>query len=124
MKPFDLEAAKRGEPIVTRDGRSVVFVAHDPSFTETHRVIVRVEGTGSPRCYAESGEYYKNYSDDLDLFMVPRKRTAYVNVYGVRHASRAAQHSCAFDSEADAIRDSEINTARLLAVAVPVEIEV
>lgn len=24
MKPFDLEAAKRGEPLVTRDGRSVV----------------------------------------------------------------------------------------------------
>lgn len=28
MKPFDLEAAKRGEPIITRDGVEAHFVAH------------------------------------------------------------------------------------------------
>ena len=28
MKPFDLEAAKAGAPIVTRDGRSAKFIAH------------------------------------------------------------------------------------------------
>ena len=27
MKPFDLEAAKRGEPIITRDGVEAHFVA-------------------------------------------------------------------------------------------------
>ena len=27
MKPFDLEAAKRGEPIITRDGVEAHFIA-------------------------------------------------------------------------------------------------
>ncbi|WP_175994540.1 hypothetical protein [Burkholderia vietnamiensis] len=94
-----------------------------PEFSERTRVLARIENIGSPRTFSEKGEYVEA-EHVLDLFMAPRKRTVYVNVYGVRHASRAAQHSCAFDSEADAIRDSEINTARLLAVAVPVEIEV
>lgn len=30
MKPFDLEAAKRGEPIISRNGNVVEFVARVP----------------------------------------------------------------------------------------------
>ncbi|HDR9003039.1 TPA: hypothetical protein QDA99_006598 [Burkholderia vietnamiensis] len=123
MKPFDLEAAKRGEPIVTRDGRSVVFVAHDPSFTETHRVIVRVEGTGSPRCYLESGAYYKGDTNDLDLFMAPRKRTVYVNVYDQANPLGESQGNFAVWHESEAVARKHADKSAL-ACAVPVEIEV
>ncbi|WP_175969636.1 hypothetical protein [Burkholderia sp. BCC0322] len=123
MKPFDLEAAKRGEPIVTRDGRSVAFVAHDPNFSETHRVITRVEGTTAPRCYFESGAYFKEGPDDLDLFMAPRKRTVYVNIYDQANPLGKSQGNFAVwhDNEAAARRHSDESA---VATAVPVEIEV
>jgi hypothetical protein len=42
MKPFNLEAAMRGEPIVTRDGRKAKFVAYEPE-AEKHKVVALVD---------------------------------------------------------------------------------
>ena len=40
MKPFDLEAAKRGEPIVTRGGEAAKFIAHVPDADKIGRAHV------------------------------------------------------------------------------------
>lgn len=80
MKPFDLEAAKRGEPIVTRDGRAVSFVAYLPTLKKAcHRVIVTDGDT--IQCCDERGNAIDYGPHDWDLFMAPRKRTVWVNVY-------------------------------------------
>ena len=39
MKPFDLEAAKRGEPIQCRDGRPVKFIGHVPEAHDHNRIV-------------------------------------------------------------------------------------
>ena len=44
MKPFDLEAAMSGEPIVTRDGRKAKFVVHVPEAKNDQQVVLLVEG--------------------------------------------------------------------------------
>ena len=44
MKPFDLEAAKRGEPIVTRDGRKAKFIAHVPEAKHYQKIVLLMEG--------------------------------------------------------------------------------
>lgn len=80
MKPFDLEAAKRGEPIVTRDGRPVKFIAHVPEANDGARVVVMFDG--EIESHWEDGSYYtKSAASRNDLFMAPRKRTVWVNVY-------------------------------------------
>lgn len=83
MRPFDLEAAKRGEPIITRDGREAKFIAHVPEAKEEHRVIVLVERNPLPA--HETGEYFdiRVGESKNDLFMAPKKRkvAGWVNVY-------------------------------------------
>ena len=44
MKPFNLEAAKRGEPIVTRDGREAKLIAYVPELMEGYGVVYRIDG--------------------------------------------------------------------------------
>jgi hypothetical protein len=80
MKPFDLEAAKRGEPIVTRDGRPAKFIAHVPEANACYQVVALFSGLIST--HAVSGRVYpEKHPNDADLFMAPRKRTVWVNVY-------------------------------------------
>jgi len=53
MKPFDLEAAKRGEPIVCRDGTPAKFVAHVPEKIGEDTVLVLMRG--AVHTYYENG---------------------------------------------------------------------
>lgn len=71
MKPFDLEAAKRGEPIVTRDGRKARFVAHIPEAPDAHKVIAFIED-GLPETFSSEGIFHiASGKTSLDLFMAP-----------------------------------------------------
>jgi len=80
MKPFDLEAAKRGEPIQTRDGRPVKFIAHVPEAREGDRVVMLFEDV--VLASGESGHFYLSKEPHhYDLFMAPRKRTMWVNLH-------------------------------------------
>lgn len=80
MKPFDLEAAKRGEPIVCRDGTPAKFIAHVPEAREVHRVIALRKG--EIMMVFENGAYNRNGPEDQDdLFMAPKKRTVWLNLY-------------------------------------------
>lgn len=79
MKPFDLEAAKRGEPIVTRGGEAAKFIAHVPDADIGFRVVVMLDGV--IECYCDDGSYILSSKSTCDLFMAPRKRTVWVNVY-------------------------------------------
>ena len=79
MKPFDLEAAKRGEPIVTRGGGAAKFIAHVPDAEIDFRVVVMLDGV--IECYCDDGSYRTSGKSTCDLFMVPRKRTVWINPY-------------------------------------------
>lgn len=117
MKPFDLEAAKRGKPIQTRDGRSVRFVGHVPEASENYRVVAFVAGETYVQLYADDGKYVLGVETRHDLFMATR--TVYVNLYrnGV---------GCWHDSKEDAERGANKAFDNInefpLHTAVPVEI--
>lgn len=72
MKPFDLEAAKRGEPLITRDGRPAKFVAYVPEADGSHCVVVFIDGTKIPMILTKSGKFYDtDVENGADLFMAP-----------------------------------------------------
>lgn len=79
MKPFDLEAAKRGEPIVTLDGSPVKFIAHVPEANIYSRLVVMLNG--GIESYCVDGSYRPSCKSTCDLFMAPRKRTVWINPY-------------------------------------------
>lgn len=80
-KPLDLEAAKRGEPIVCRDGTPAKFIAHVPEADATHAVVFMVNG--KIRTAELTGWFFGRDSapSQYDLFMVPVKRKVWINLY-------------------------------------------
>lgn len=100
MKPFDLEAAKRGEPLITRDGHQAWFVGVAPkeAGAALHQLAVWVDGEFT--AYTLDGKFARPYSEesDLDLFMAPRTFTHWLNVWSEFGNIKSAL----FDNEIDA----------------------
>ena len=115
MKPFDLEAAKRGEPIMTRDGREAKFIAHVPEAAAAQQIVYLVEGEIKTNWV--TGERNKDVRYTTDLFMAPKKRTVWVNLYS---DGEAFYHYT--QEEADDL-DSGSKEDRIGGKAYPVEIE-
>ena len=120
MREFNLEAAKRGEPIQTRDGRPAKFIAHVPGATESQQVVVLIGNT--VRARYPTGTFYDFEGDDDDLFMAPRKRTVWVNLYG--SSSIARYFSTEYEADQyPSWTDCISNINRIGNRAYPVEIE-
>lgn len=79
-KPFDLEAAKRGEPIVNRKGDTVKFIAHVPEATLESRVLT-VNDDGVINCNYENGKCIHDWESEEDLFMASKKIRGWINIY-------------------------------------------
>jgi hypothetical protein len=79
MKPFNLEAALRGEPVITRDGRPVKIAVYneDASFGES--VLGWLEG--SSFSWARDGQYLLQDCESFDLFMAPTERKEWVVIW-------------------------------------------
>ena len=82
MKPFNLEEAKAGKPVCTRDGRPariIEFNMKDENFPIIAIVscdVVEIVGT-----FTLQGSYYKDIKSPKDLMMVANKKEGWVNVY-------------------------------------------
>ena len=111
MREFNLEAAKRGEPIVCRDGTPAKFVAHVLEAHPTQRLVVLVGENIFG--YMESGSWTGIKQDHADLFMATKKRTVWINIYGTS--------ATVYCSEQDA--DKRAISWRIGNRAYPVEVE-
>lgn len=89
LKPFDLEAAKAGKPVCTRDGRKVRIISFDRKFLfkgVSYPIIALVEDAAKEETiygYNEKGktliENDTPYKDDL--MMLPQKKEGWVRIY-------------------------------------------
>lgn len=88
-KPFDLEAAKNGAPVMTRDGRKARIVCFDRVHERLPLVVlVEHEGGEDPRTYTATGHYYDvQHTSDCDLVMAPVNRTGWINIYPGRNTA-------------------------------------
>tara|TARA_R110000868_G_scaffold184686_1_gene426336 strand:- start:22 stop:369 length:348 start_codon:yes stop_codon:yes gene_type:complete len=105
MKPFDLEKALAGEPVVTRSGREVFQLTHFLNTTKLYPLMGVVNGNvltwlidGSNVSPQEPGQ--------LDLFM--KEMEQWVNVYYDKDAQRVWCGNV-YDSEQEAKEHSHIN---------------
>ncbi|VBQ81196.1 hypothetical protein [Burkholderia pseudomallei] len=124
MKPFDLEAAKRGEPMITREGRAVTEFHHFTTIEGEYPCVAIIDGESNT--YGLNGKYWGNDTENYnrrDLFMAPRKHTVYVNVYGKRNDADNGPRSCGFDTEEEARANARVTTWPVAALAIAVEIE-
>lgn len=83
LKPFNLEAAKAGKPVCTRDGRLVRIVCWDSKQVGYPIIgLIKDEMCGElPARYTKQGESIPGISTDDDLFMAPEKKEGWINLY-------------------------------------------
>lgn len=83
LKPFNLEAAKAGKPVCTRDGRKARIICWDRIDSTGCNLpivaLVQCEETEVLQLYHDDGKC--DVKADLDLMMLPEKKEGWVNVY-------------------------------------------
>jgi hypothetical protein len=114
LKPFNLEAALKGEKVVTRDGREVTDIREFPTATEGYRVAAVLNG--DIETFTESGKYDNFGQTSADLFMAPKERVVWANIYknGVW-----IEHK----TEEDADNRQDLTDTRLGGRAYPITVE-
>lgn len=80
MRPFNLERALAGDPVVTRDGDSVGHIMLVPDIYNLSCPVLFVTEYGSWNV-RKDGRLYSNKESSLDLFMGPVKKEGWVNLY-------------------------------------------
>ena len=89
LKEFDLEAAKAGKPVCTRDGRKARIICFDAKRKDEKSIIALVPskdflGFEDLIAYTNNGNYHGGHENDGDLMMLPEKKEGWVNVYSNR----------------------------------------
>lgn len=86
LKPFDLEAAKSGAPVITRDGRPARIIYSEAK--SIYNIIALVEDGGDERPISVATDGVNGLGpSNNDLFMVSVKHEGWVNMYKTGCAS-------------------------------------
>lgn len=118
MRPFNLEEALAGKPVVTRDGRAATEIHYFKTLESNSRVVAVVDG--SMWSYRETGRLCTGdvVESNLDLFMATQKVTKWGNVY--KAFNGLYDISFLFDNEDEAVKNKTENTI----VTVPITFEI
>lgn len=82
FKPFDLEAAKAGEPVCTRDGREARIICFDRIGNLPIVALVKNGEHEDVYYYHNNGKDNKsNEEKDYDLLMKPIIKTGWINIH-------------------------------------------
>lgn len=84
LKPFDLEAAKAGKPVCTRDGRKARILCYDLKGAE-YFIVAAIEThdclAESISAYDKNGRFDHDKENNNDLMMIPEKKEGWINLY-------------------------------------------
>lgn len=85
LKPFDIQKAREGKPVCTRDGRKVRIICFDAKDTQPIIGLYEKDIDGIVREYLCSyhmdGRMYDDLDCGYDLMMLKEKKEGWVNVY-------------------------------------------
>lgn len=82
LKPFDIQKAKEGKPVCTRDGRKARIICFDLKNDE-YPIVAAVEDDSFEVLfsYTTNGEIIDGIESDKDLMMFPEKKEGWINIY-------------------------------------------
>lgn len=116
MKPFDLEAAKAGKPVCTRDGRKARIICFDRKLLFkgiSYPIIALVEDTAKEETiygYNEKGKVLieddATYKDDL--MMLPQKKEGWIIIHKEAIYDKETAEKIARETTANVIRIQKI----------------
>ena len=84
LKPFDLQAARSGKPVCTRDGRKARIICFDSKNDPRRPIVALVEHNDNELLYEYTIEGKERFSHIIttgtsDLMMIPEKKEGWVS---------------------------------------------
>ena len=82
MKPFNIELAKQGKSVCTKDGRKARIICFDRK--NDFPIIALIESANRGeilQCYLNDGKCCDNETSDYDLMMLSEKKEMWMNIY-------------------------------------------
>lgn len=114
LKPFDIQKAREGKPVCTRDGHKARIICFDFQSIENTPIVAAVQVTDKQEVianYYEDGRRFVDGINELDLMMLPEKKEGWVNVYKGIDGVTLSQYP--YTSKDEAIKESEILFGRI-----------
>lgn len=110
MNPFDLQKALAGDPVITRDGNPVTQITF---FKDAMGDTIAGVVDGYVELWREDGRFYSMDSSEKDLFMAPKTKEGWINIY---QTESGAWRTCGpvYDTEQQALdRSSSVTPIRI-----------
>ena len=109
LKEFDLEAAKAGKPVCTRDGRKARIICFDAKRKDGKNIMALIPSKEYPEfedlvAYPNNGNYHGGHENDGDLMMFTRKKEGWLNIFKDFEDTVC----CVYPTEKEALEDGEI----------------
>lgn len=93
LKPFDLEAAKAGKPVCTKDGRKARIICFDAKGVKPIIALIDNGDKETITQYLKFGRLWNDNESDEDLMMLPEKKEGWVNIYN-RNTISTSKENC------------------------------
>lgn len=90
LKSFDLEAAKAGKPVCTRDGRKARIICFDTINKGNYPIIALLEDKGYEAVFYYNKDGKCNVGTERDLMMLPEKKEGWINLCKNNHGDTLA----------------------------------
>lgn len=104
MKPFDLEKAKAGAKVCTRDGRDARIICFDRNDNSGFHIVALVTKSDiGEECntYTQNGKHIgEKWISQSDLMMATEKKVGWINLYRSNNAHILS--NCIYSNERDA----------------------
>ena len=116
LKPFDIQKAREGKPVCTRDGRKARIICFDlknnvcpivAAVEENNMEVLYHYDTKGLNCYKKS---------EIDLMMLPEKKEGWVNLYKGIDGITFSIHP--YPSKEEAIKKAGIMSNRIETVKI------
>ena len=114
LKPFDLDAAKAGKPVCTRDGRKARIICFDAKGDKPIIALVEMGTAETPNNYPIDGKAVSAKESSCDLMMLPEKKEGWVNVYN--HLGVITLSHNPFDTKEEALEELKSASGRAYCV--------
>ena len=108
FKPFDLEAAKAGKPVCTRDGRKARIICFDTINKGNYPIIALLEDKGSEAIFYYNKDGKCNVGTELDLMMLPEKKEGWIIIHKEAIYDKETAEKIARETTANVIRIQKI----------------
>ena len=124
LKPFDIQKAREGKPVCTRDGRKVRIICFDKKYI---RPIVALVDHGDEvdeeveeiiECHNDGYYNCREIPSPNDLMMLPEKKEGWVNINKATLGNDTVVFGHIFKNREDAVKSAENNDRYIATVKI------